>query len=229
MHPPPWASKINEKPIFSIQNPSKTFCNLPRALWKRHRAFWSRSNVLWRTLRRSGARARVVRPASKLVPGDFQQHNHHKIITTSLRILIETLPKPPATFPDISGSATEPPGVAQSFLDSPPEDPPAPGRSRARRPAGLKTGPRRVLAAQSSLNHHKISSNPKRNPSKTSYNLPRSLEAPQSFLEPRKNVSGPDSGLWTPDYRTGRPQNWSPAISSSTIITKSSQDLFESS
>ena len=28
--------------------------------------------------------------------------------------------------------------------------------------------------------------------------------------------------------RTGRPQNWSPATSSSTIITKSSKDLFES-
>ena len=49
---PPWATKINEKPIFSIQNPSKTFCNLPRALWKRHRAPWSLSRMfpLLRTL-----------------------------------------------------------------------------------------------------------------------------------------------------------------------------------
>ena len=52
-------------------------------------------------------------PASKLVPGDFQQHNHHKIITRSLRILIETLLKPPATFPDVSGSATALPGPSQ--------------------------------------------------------------------------------------------------------------------
>ena len=42
-------------------------------------------------------------------------------------------------------------------------------------PAGLKTGPRRFPAAQSSQNHHKISLNPHRNPSKTSCNLLRHL------------------------------------------------------
>ena len=61
--------KINEKSIFAAQNPSKTCCNLPRALWKRHKASWSRRNAPWRTLSRPGARARGVRPASKLVPG----------------------------------------------------------------------------------------------------------------------------------------------------------------
>ena len=66
-----------------------------------------------RTLQRPAVRARGDRPASKLVPGEFWQHNHHKIITKSLRILEETLPKPPATFPDISGSATELPGAFQ--------------------------------------------------------------------------------------------------------------------
>ena len=50
---------------------------------------------------------------SWVVPGDFRQHNHHKIITKSLLNLIETLPKPPATFPHISGSATELPGAFQ--------------------------------------------------------------------------------------------------------------------
>ena len=63
--------KINEKSIFSAQNPSKTYCNLPRAPWKRQRASWSCRNALWKTLQRPGARARGVRPASKLVPGDF--------------------------------------------------------------------------------------------------------------------------------------------------------------
>ena len=65
--------KTNEKSIFSAKNGSKTFCNLPRALWKRQRACWSRPNAPWRTLRRSGARARGVRQTSKLVPGDFWQ------------------------------------------------------------------------------------------------------------------------------------------------------------
>ena len=66
--------KTNEKSIFSAKNPSKTFCNLPRAFWKRHRASWSRPNASWRILRRPGARARGVRPASKLVPGFFCLH-----------------------------------------------------------------------------------------------------------------------------------------------------------
>ena len=63
--------KINEKSIFSAQNPSKTYCNLPSAPWKRQRASWSCRNAVWRTLQRPGARARGVRPASKLVPGFF--------------------------------------------------------------------------------------------------------------------------------------------------------------
>ena len=63
--------KLNEKSIFSTQDCSKTFCNLPRSLWKRHRASWSRPSALWETLWRPGARARGVRPASKLVPGFF--------------------------------------------------------------------------------------------------------------------------------------------------------------
>ena len=65
--------KINEKPMFFAQNPSKTSCNLPRALWKRHRASWSHPKGPRRSLRRPGTRARGVRPASKLVPGDFWQ------------------------------------------------------------------------------------------------------------------------------------------------------------
>ena len=111
---PPWASKINEKPIFSIQKPSKTFCNLPRALWKHHRASWSLARMCFWTELRTLEPGLLDRPASKLVPGDVQQHNHHKIITRSLRIRIETLLKPPATFPDISGSAKEElPGASQ--------------------------------------------------------------------------------------------------------------------
>ena len=127
---PPWASKINEKPIFSIQNPSKTFCNLARALWKRHRASWS---------------------------------------------------------------------LARIFLDRTPDS-----GLRTTGPAGLKTGPRRLPAAQSSQNHHQISSNPNRNPSKTSCNLPRRLwkrhRASWSLARMILDRT-PDSGLRTPDSR----------------------------
>ena len=64
-------SKTNEKSIFSAQNLSKTTCNLPTALWKRQKAFWSRPKGPWRTLRCPSARARGVRPASKLVLGYY--------------------------------------------------------------------------------------------------------------------------------------------------------------
>ena len=59
--------KIHEKSIFFAQNPSTTSCNLPRTLWNRYRAPWSRPKAFWR---RPGPRARGVRPASKLVPGE---------------------------------------------------------------------------------------------------------------------------------------------------------------
>ena len=69
-------------------------------------------------------------------------------------------------------------------------------------------------------------------------------EPPQSLLEPPWSLLGspgasqrlqeelPRASQNHPGASrnwTGRPQNWSPATSSSTIITKSSQDLFESS
>ena len=76
--------KIQEKSIFSAQNPSKTYCNLPRAPWKRQRAYWSCRNALWKTLQRPGARARGVRPASKLVPGDFLKRRTVKITEKSI-------------------------------------------------------------------------------------------------------------------------------------------------
>ena len=56
-------------------------------------------------------------------------------------------PKLPATFPDLPGSATEPPGASKHSLDCFPEDPTAPGRAHARRLAGFKTSPRRFPAA----------------------------------------------------------------------------------
>ena len=90
--------KISSNPH---RNPFKTSCNLPRHLWKRHRASWSLARMFQDRTLDSGLR------------------------TTGL--------------------------------------------------AGLKTGPRRLPAAQSSQNHHQISSNPNRNPSKTSCNLPRRL------------------------------------------------------
>ena len=128
--------------------------------------------------------------------------------------LPRTFPKPPATFPELSGSATELPGASQECfwtglrtLDS---------GLHTTGPAGFKTGPRRFPAAQSSQNHHKISSNPIRNTSKTSCNLPRHLwkrhtaswSLSRMFLD-----SPPDSGLhWTPDSRFRTPDSllWTP-------------------
>ena len=98
------------EPFQHLLQPSQTSLEPPQSLLEPPKALWT---LLQRTLRRPDARARGDRPASKLVPGEFWQHNHHKIITKSLRILLETLPKPPATFPDISGSATELPGAFQ--------------------------------------------------------------------------------------------------------------------
>ena len=96
-------------PFRTLPKPSATFPELSGSATELPGAsqdcFWTRLGTL-----DSGLPDRL---ASKLVPGDFQQHNHHKIITRSLRILIETLLKPPATFPDISGSATELPGAFQ--------------------------------------------------------------------------------------------------------------------
>ena len=141
-HPKP--SKTNENSIFSAQNFSKTSCNLPRALWKRHRASWSRPKGPWRTLRRPGARARGVRPASKLVPGDFWQP---KTIENERKINIcraepfQNLLQPFQSTLEAPQSLLEPPKCTL-------EDPLAPRRPRARSPAGLKTGPRRFLATR---------------------------------------------------------------------------------
>ena len=101
--------KINEKSIFSAQNPSKTSCNLPRAPWKRHRAFWSRSKALWRTP--SGpapARGESGRPQN-WSPAISSIENSMK----NQYFLPSFVPKPSANFLDLSGNATELPGAAQ--------------------------------------------------------------------------------------------------------------------
>ena len=110
---PPGPPKTSPEPLQNLLQPSQTSLEPPQSLLEAPKALWT---LLQRTLWRPDARARGDRPASKLVPGEFWQHNHHKIITKSLRILLETLPKPPATFPDISGSATELPGAFQEFF-----------------------------------------------------------------------------------------------------------------
>ena len=101
---------LHLEPFQNLLQPSQSSLEAPQSLLEPPKALWT---LLQRTLRRPDARARGDRPASKLVPGEFWQHNHHKIITKSLRILLETLPKLPPTFPDISGSATELPGASQ--------------------------------------------------------------------------------------------------------------------
>ena len=55
-----------------------------------------------------------------------------------------TLPKLRATFPELSGSATEPSGAAQKLCGGLP----AARLPRARSPADLKTGPRRFPASK---------------------------------------------------------------------------------
>ena len=74
---------------------------------------------------------------------------------------------------------------------------------------------------------------PHQNPSKTSCNLPRPLWSRHRASWSRPKLSGlssrgPSGARTLARAETGRPQNWSPATSGSTIITKSSQDLFES-
>ena len=116
---PPRPPKTSPEPLQNLLQPSQTSLEPPQSLLEPPKALWT---LLQRTLRRPDARACGDWPTSKLVPGEFLQHNHHKIITKSLRILQETLPKPPATFADISGRATELPGaISRMFLDSPPD------------------------------------------------------------------------------------------------------------
>ena len=95
-------------------------------------------------------------------------------------------------------------------MDSPPDDPPAPRRSRARRLAGLQTGPSEFRQH----NHHEVITKSFRIPIQTLQNLLQpsqtSLEAPQSFPEPSKNVSGLSSRLWTPDSRLRTPYSGLP-------------------
>ena len=74
---------------------------------------------------------------------------------------------------------------------------------------------------------------PHQNPSKTSCNLPRPLWSRHRASCSRPKLSGlssrgPSGARTLARAETGRPQNWSPASSGSTIIIKSSQDLFES-
>ena len=104
-----------------------------------------------------------------------------------------------------------------------------PRRPRARRPAGLKTGPRRFLAAQ----------NPLKINEKSIYFSSRTLpQPPATFPElsgtatelpgaAQKLSGGPSSRAAPARAESGWPQNWSPAISGSITITSfcSSLDL----
>ena len=65
--------KLNEKSIFSTQDCSKTFCNLPRFLWKRHRASWSRPSSGRLSGAQAPARAETGRPQN-WSPASFCVH-----------------------------------------------------------------------------------------------------------------------------------------------------------
>ena len=95
--------KIIEKSILSAQNPFKTFCNLPRAPWKRHRAFWSR-------LKACGG------PSSGLAPARAESgwpQNWCPAISSFENSMKnqyfppKTVPKPSASSPELSGNSTE--------------------------------------------------------------------------------------------------------------------------
>ena len=119
--------KINKKSIFSVRNPSKTSCNLPRAPWKRHRAFWSRSKA-------------CGGPSSGLAPARAESgrpQNWSPAISSHENSMKNLYPQISLVTPK---SLLEPPKCSL-------EDSPAPRRPRARRLAGLKTGPRLFLCA----------------------------------------------------------------------------------
>ena len=117
-----------------------------------------------------------------------------------------TLPKPPANFPELAGSATEPSGAAQKLCGGLP----AARLPRARSPADLKTGPRRFPASKTQSKINIFYPGLFQNLLQSSW---ISLETPESFLEPPK-CSGRLSGAQAPARaETGQPQNWSPAFS----------------
>ena len=115
------------------------------------------------------------------------------------------LPKPPATFPELSGSAREPP------MEPPKrslEDPPSAPRAESGRPQNwslaISGSPKRIKINEKSI----LSA---QNPSKTSCNDP---ELPVSARKPRGAAEMLFGGLSSAQAparaETGQPQNWSP-------------------
>ena len=102
-----------------------------------------------------------------------------------------------------------------------------------RRQAFLSTSPTSPPWTHPAPGHLPDLLKPHQNPSKTSCNLPRPLWSRHRASWSRPKLSGlssrgPSGARTLARAETGRPQNWSPASSGSTIITKSSQNLFES-
>ena len=113
-----------------------------------------------------------------------------------------TLPKPPATFPELSGSARELPGAAE-MLSGRLSSAPAPARAESGRPQNWSPA---ISGSPNPLKINEKSIFSDQNPSKTSCNLPR---AP--WKRHRASCSSPAPAR----AESGRPQNWSPAISGS--------------
>ena len=128
-----------------------------------------------------------------------------------------TLPKPIATFPELPGSARELSAAAEMLFGRL-SNAPAPARAESGRPQNwspaisgspnsLKIGAKSILSAQ--------------NPSKTSCNLPRApWKRHRTFWSRSKALWRTSSGPAPARAKSGRPQNWSLAISSIEISMK---------
>ena len=176
-----------KNPIFLAQNPSKTSCNLPRIPWKRPRTSWSRPKGFWRTLRRPGARARGVRPASKLVPG-------------------LSCPEPFQNVLQLSQSSLEAPQSRSKALWRTPSGP-APARAQSGRPQNWSPA---ISSIENSMKNQYFL--PRTVPKPSAIFLDLSGNATK-LPGAAQVLSGRLSGAQAPARaESGRPQNWSLAF-----------------
>ena len=123
-----------------------------------------------------------------------------------------TLPKPIATFPELPGSARELPGAAEMIFGRL-SSAPAPARAESGRPQNWSPA---ISRSPNPLKIHEKSIFSALNPSITFRNLPiRALwKRHRAFWSRSKALWRTPSGPAPARGESGRPQNWSPAISS---------------
>ena len=117
-----------------------------------------------------------------------------------------TLPKPPATFPELPGSATEPSGAAQKLCGGPSSGP-APARAKSGRPQHWS---RAISSIEISMKNKYV---PPRTVPKHSAIFPDLSGNATELPGAAQVLSGRLSGAQAPARaESGRPQNWSPAF-----------------